>query len=89
VVDVLVGKTIKAARTYQAKGVLMAGGVSANRALREAFLAQTEFPMFIPAFAYCTDNAAMVAAAGYQRFIHGDRAKLDMDVLPTYPLSYV
>jgi N6-L-threonylcarbamoyladenine synthase len=89
VVDVLVSKTIKAARTYQAKGVLVAGGVSANRALRETFLAQTEFPVFIPAFAYCTDNAAMVAAAGYQRYVHGDRAELDMDVLPTYPLSYV
>lgn len=88
VVDVLVSKTIKAAHTYQAKGVLVAGGVSANRALREAFISQTDFPVFIPSFAYCTDNAAMIAAAGYQRYIHGERASLEMDVMPTFPLSY-
>jgi N6-L-threonylcarbamoyladenine synthase len=89
VVDVLVNKTIKAAHAYQAKGVLVAGGVSANRALRETFLAQTEFPVYIPAFAYCTDNAAMIAAAGYYRFINGQIGSLDMDVLPTFPLSYL
>jgi len=89
VVDVLVSKTVKAARAYQANAILVAGGVSANRPLREAFLAQSEFPVHIPAFAYCTDNAAMVAAAGYFRFITGQRDSLDMDVLPTYPLSYV
>ncbi|MCE1253290.1 MAG: tRNA (adenosine(37)-N6)-threonylcarbamoyltransferase complex transferase subunit TsaD [Anaerolineae bacterium] len=89
VVDVLLNKTLKAAHAYQAKSLLVAGGVSANRALREAFLGQTEFPVFIPAFAYCTDNAAMIAAAGYQRYMHGDRSGLEMDVQPTFPLSYI
>jgi len=88
VVDVLVSKTIKAAHAYHVKAILVAGGVSANRALRETFLAQTEFPVHIPALTYCTDNAAMIASAGYFRFINGQRDTLEMDVLPTYPLSY-
>ena len=88
VVDVLVSKTMKAAHAYQASGILVAGGVSANRVLRETFLAQTEFPVYIPALTFCTDNAAMVAAAGYYRYINGQKDTLDLDVMPTYPLSY-
>ncbi len=87
VVDVLVSKTIAAARAFNAKQILVAGGVSANKALREAFLAQTEFPVHIPAFAYCTDNAAMIAAAGYYRHVLGQHDALNLDVMPTWPLS--
>jgi N6-L-threonylcarbamoyladenine synthase len=87
VVDVLFNKTIKAARDYQAKEILVAGGVSANRALRQAFQAQDEFKVHIPAFSLCTDNAAMIAAAGYYRYALGHTSTLDMDVQPTWPLS--
>lgn len=87
VVDVLFNKTMQAARDFNAKEILVAGGVSANRALREAFQSQTEFKVHIPAFSLCTDNAAMIAAAGYYRFALGHTSDLDMDVQPTWPLS--
>ncbi len=87
VVDVLFKKTINAAREFGAKAILVAGGVSANRSLRETFKAQTEFPVHIPPLSLCTDNAAMIAAAGYYRFALDHVSALDMDVQPTWPLS--
>jgi N6-L-threonylcarbamoyladenine synthase len=87
VVDVLLSKTLRAAREFHVREIVVAGGVSANRALRDAFLGQKEFPVHIPSLSLCTDNAAMVAAAGYFRFIKGQRDSLDLDVLPTWPLS--
>ncbi len=87
VVDVLFKKTMQAARDYQAKEILVAGGVSANRALRHAFHSQDEFKVHIPAFSLCTDNAAMIAAAGYYRYSLGHISELDIDVQPTWPLS--
>jgi N6-L-threonylcarbamoyladenine synthase len=87
VVEVLFEKTMMAAREYKVKHIIVAGGVSANGALRERFLNQSEFPVFIPPLKYCTDNAAMIAAAGYYRFIAGKIDALDIDVLPTWPLS--
>jgi N6-L-threonylcarbamoyladenine synthase len=87
VVDVLVGKTIKAAEEFGAREILVAGGVSANRALRGAIHAQADLPVHIPPIALCTDNAAMVGAAGYYRFINGQRDPFDLDVMPNWPLS--
>lgn len=87
VVEVLVEKTLQAAKKFRAKGVLVAGGVSANRPLREAFLKQSEVPVHIPPLYLCTDNAGMIAAAGYFRYINGQRDSLDFDALPTWPLS--
>ena len=87
VVDALFTKTIQAAREFNAKEILVAGGVSANRALREAFQAQDEFKVHIPPFSLCTDNAAMIAAAGYYRYALGHTSDLGMDVQPTWPLS--
>jgi N6-L-threonylcarbamoyladenine synthase len=86
VVDVLLGKTLAAAKTYQVKQILIAGGVSANQALRQAFYAQTDFPVLVPPLYLCTDNAAMIAAAGYYRFCQGDFVSMDIDILPTWPL---
>ena len=88
VVDILFQKTIQAAKEFKVKNIIVAGGVSANQSLRERFLSQKDFPVFIPPLKYCTDNAAMVAAAGYYRFVYGKTDSLDIDVLPTWPLTY-
>ena len=87
VVEVLVGKTLQAAKEFKATEILIAGGVSANRALRDAMLAQADCPVHIPPISLCTDNAAMIGAAGYYRFMRNQRDSLDMDVLPNWPLS--
>lgn len=87
VVDVLFKKTMDAAREHNAKEILVAGGVSANRALRQIFRNQKEFPVNIPQLSLCTDNAAMIASAGYFRYALGHRSTMDMDVLPTWTLA--
>ena len=86
IVSTLLTKTLSAAREFGVREILIAGGVSANKALREAFIEQTEFKVNIPKFAYCTDNAAMIASAGYFRYALGHRSGMEIDVLPTWPL---
>jgi len=87
VVDALATKTFEAAHEFHTRDIVVAGGVSANRALRNAFTNQKYFKVHIPPFSLCTDNAAMVAAAGYWRFLSGQRDGLEMDVLPNWPLT--
>lgn len=87
VVDVLFQKTIQAAKQHKVKNIIVAGGVSANQLLRDTFLNQSHFNVFIPPFKYCTDNAAMIAAAGYFRYINQLIDPIDIDVLPNWPLS--
>jgi len=89
VVDVLVGKTLTAAEQYGAKEILVAGGVSANKALRETFMARSAIPVRVPPLNLCTDNAAMIGAVGHWRFLAGQRDALDMDVMPTWPITDV
>ncbi len=85
-VTALVEKTARAARAYKVTEILMAGGVSANQALRQRMRAETDLPVRYPPLNLCTDNAAMIAAAGHYRFLAGLRSNLDMDVLPMWPL---
>jgi N6-L-threonylcarbamoyladenine synthase len=87
VVDVLVTKALSAAEEFEAKQVLVAGGVSANRALREVFRERASLPVRVPPLALCTDNAAMTGAVGHRRFLAGQRDALDIDVLPTWPIG--
>ncbi|MBN2147875.1 MAG: tRNA (adenosine(37)-N6)-threonylcarbamoyltransferase complex transferase subunit TsaD [Anaerolineales bacterium] len=89
VVDVLVSKTIHAVQRFQAQGILVAGGVSANQALRESIQMRATVPVYIPPIWLCTDNAAMIAAAGTYRYLQGQRDTMDMDVLPNWPLSEI
>ena len=72
VVDVLVNKTITAAKECGVNDIAMAGGVSANSALRHAMsraASDAHFRLFIPKLEYCTDNGAMIAAVGYRKFL--------------------
>ncbi|MFH0993817.1 MAG: tRNA (adenosine(37)-N6)-threonylcarbamoyltransferase complex transferase subunit TsaD [bacterium] len=70
VTDVLVKKTLAAAREFGVRQVIVAGGVAANRGLRAKMLATiTTVPVYFPAMKYCTDNAAMIAAAGYFKYV--------------------
>jgi N6-L-threonylcarbamoyladenine synthase len=87
VVDVLFTKTLQAAREFGAQEILVAGGVSANAILRSKFTSQSEFKVHIPRLSLCTDNAAMIASAGYFRYALGHTSGMDIDVLPTWPLS--
>ena len=82
VVDVLVTKTVAAAAAYSASEVLLAGGVAANAALREAIAAQSPVPVRYPAVWLCTDNAAMIGAAGYFAWEDGRRSGAD-DIEPS------
>ncbi len=86
-VGTLVEKTARAAKEHKATEILMAGGVSANQALRQAMRAQTELPVRYPPLNLCTDNAAMIAAAGCFRYEAGLRDDLDMDVKPMWALN--
>ncbi len=74
IIDVLTAKTIKAVKNLNPKTVMIAGGVSANKKLREKMaekIAPYKIPLFAPDFAYTTDNGAMIAVAGYFSAIGG------------------
>src|ERR1700722_12415806 len=80
VVEDLIGKTLAAARTYDAATLLVTGGVAANSELRKTFeqeSAQQGIPVFFPSRVLSTDNAAMIAAAAYPKFLANDWAAMD------------
>lgn len=85
IVHILLNKLKKAAQQYGIKEIAIAGGVSANSGLRDG-LEKTALDLgwnvYIPAFEYCTDNAAMIAIAGYQKYLNADFVGQD-----TAPLS--
>jgi N6-L-threonylcarbamoyladenine synthase len=83
----LVEKTVRAAREFGVTEILLAGGVSANSLLRQRMRAESELPVRYPPLNLCTDNAAMIAAAGYYRFQSGLRSGYDLDVRPMWPLT--
>lgn len=81
VIDVLVEKTRRAAEAFAVVGVCVCGGVAANARLREVMRQRLAVPVRVPPLFLCTDNAAMVAAAGHYRFRAGERAGWDLDVV--------
>ena len=82
IVDVLVKKTVTAARKYGVKQILLSGGVAANRRLRKQLFEDSPITVLLPAPPLCTDNAAMVAACGYFRFQCAKTDGLNLDVVP-------
>lgn len=80
IVDILMKKLRKAAKDYKIKQVAVAGGVSANNGLRNAFRDHAKrfgWKIFIPKFSYTTDNAAMIAITGYYKFQDKDFCSID------------
>jgi N6-L-threonylcarbamoyladenine synthase len=87
VVDVLAVKAARAAAEFGAQRLALGGGVAANRALLRRVEELAQLPVVCPPPALCTDNAAMIAAAGYFRFIAGQRDDLSLDVEPSLPIA--
>ena len=84
IVDILMDKLRKAAKEYKINEIAVAGGVSANNGLRNAFREHAEkygWNIFIPKFSYTTDNAAMIAITGYFKYLDKDFCSID---LPAY-----
>ncbi len=85
IVDVLVDKTMQAAKHLGVNQVIMSGGVAANTRLRWRMEQATNaagMSLFYPPIELCTDNAAMIASAGYFRYVRGERAPLSLNAIP-------
>jgi len=90
VVDVLTTKTMRAVDATGARGVLLGGGVAANAALRARIAGEAEargLALVIPRPGLCTDNGAMIGAAGARRLAAGMVGGLDLDARPSLPLA--
>ena len=90
IVDVLVAKTIRAARELGARSILLGGGVAANSVLRERLAGEADalgLPLIVPRPGLCTDNGAMIGAAAAWRFEAGERAGFELDARPSLPLA--
>lgn len=90
VVDVLVEHSMEACRERGCKKFAIAGGVAANSALRAAMVdacRQNQIDFYYPSPVYCTDNAAMIAVAGYYEYRKGVRSDLTLNAVPNLPLG--
>lgn len=87
IVEVLVGKTVDAAREQGARGILLGGGVAANAPLRRQIVEVSPLPVIIPPIALCTDNGAMIAAAAHYLLQRTPGHSLDLDVDPALKLG--
>ncbi len=90
VVDVLVGHTMDAAAEFGMNKIALAGGVACNSRLRERMTAACEaagYGFYMPPPVLCTDNAAMIGAAGYYEYKKGVRHSWDLNAIPALPLQ--
>ncbi|WP_248928747.1 tRNA (adenosine(37)-N6)-threonylcarbamoyltransferase complex transferase subunit TsaD [Paenibacillus hamazuiensis] len=90
VIDVLTEKALRAAEAFGAKQLLLAGGVAANKGLRERLKARCDeagLPLLVPPLSLCTDNAAMIAAAAFLKWDKGQYASFDMKAEPLLKLE--
>lgn len=90
VTDVLIENTLAAVKEHDIKTIALAGGVSANSYIRERFkeLGEHEnLEIYYPEPILCTDNAAMIASAGYYNFINNKFAKLDLNAIPNLKIN--
>ena len=89
VTDILLENTIKAAKILDIKTIALAGGVSANSYIREQFLnlEKEGYKVYYPEPVLCTDNAAMIASAGYYRFISGVTSDLTLNAIPNLKIG--
>lgn len=90
VIDVLVSHAMTAVRDLHEKRLVMAGGVASNHALREAMAEACRkegVRLYFPSPVYCTDNAAMIAAAAYYHYLRGERAGWDLNAVPNLALA--
>ena len=89
VTEELVDNTLKAAKTLGINKIALAGGVSANSYIRNSFenLKEKGFEIYYPEMKLCTDNAAMIASAGYYNFINGNISDLTLNAVPNLKLG--
>ena len=90
VIDVLVEHTMNAAKNLGYKKVAIAGGVASNGNLKQALLKECQkenFEFYSPSPIYCTDNAAMIAVAGYYEYQKGVRSGLDLNAVPNLKIG--
>ncbi len=90
VVDVLVSRTMLAAKDFGMKQVAVAGGVAANSALKKAMMEackENRLDFYCPSPVYCTDNAAMIGAAAYYEYIKGNFSGLDLNAVPNLKIG--
>ena len=90
VTDVLVEHSVNAAKAYGYKKLAIAGGVASNSSLRAAFEKKCEaegISFYHPSPVFCTDNAAMIGAAGYYDYLKGIRSDLDLNAIPNLKLG--
>ena len=89
VTEILVNNTLKSSKQLEIKTIALAGGVSANSYIREQFtnLEKLGYKIYYPEPILCTDNAAMIASAGYYRFISGVTSTLTLNAVPNLKLN--